>query len=82
MINDDDDEVAQEEMKPLNRGFQNCNPVQNRVNHYREIATRTWPKNYTFVRFAADRKLFMTSFRSKCKDYRGLPGGKFCSHNL
>ena len=28
----------------------------NRLNRYREIATQTWPKIYTFVRFAAKKK--------------------------
>ena len=43
-------------MKRLNDSFQNCNIFQNRLNRYREIVTRTWPKMNTFMRFAADRK--------------------------
>ena len=46
-------------MKPSNHSFQNCKPLQNRLNHYREIVIRTWPKSYTFVRFASERSSFM-----------------------
>ena len=49
-------------MKLLYNCFQNCKPFQNRLNHYREIITRTRPNIYTFVRFAPDGKYCMTLF--------------------
>ena len=39
-----------------NHSFQNCKLFQNRLNYYREIVTRTWPKMKTFMRFVADWK--------------------------
>ena len=53
---------TQERMEPLNHSFQNCKHYQNRLKHYREIATQTWPKMNTFMRFAADQKQLVTSF--------------------
>ena len=44
------------EMKTLNHGLQNSKHFENRLNRYREIATRTGPKMNTFMRFDADRK--------------------------
>ena len=48
-------------MKHLNHLFQNFKPFRNPFNHYQEIATRTWPKMNTFMRFAAGRKEAMAS---------------------
>ena len=39
-------------MKPLNHTFENCKLFQDLLNHHREIATRTWPKMNTFMRFS------------------------------
>ena len=58
-----------QKMKHLNHPFQNCKRFRNRLNRSREIATRTWPKINTFMRFflLPTVSRFWRRFWSKCQ---------------